>query len=70
MSLYLNPEERRKLFEQGAIKSEEPKKMGRPRVLSSFGDKPVCKARGCFNYVENKGDAYCQKCSERTQIKP
>lgn len=62
MRLALTPEERRKLIVQGSMAAAP---IGRPRKSSFSDEKPVCKAKGCFNYVEHNGDALCRQCEER-----
>lgn len=66
MKLALTAEERQRLVTQGVIQQPATERIGRPRKASFADEKPVCKARGCFNYVEHKEDSYCPRCEARS----
>lgn len=66
--LAITYEERQRLITQGVIQQapdRDAPRVGRPRKSSFADEKPVCKARGCFNYVEHRGDALCPACQRK-----
>ncbi len=69
MKLAFTMEERQRLLAQGVIRESVERPPGRPRKSSFADEKPVCKARGCFNYVEHRDDACCRQCDARTTLR-
>lgn len=66
--LALTPEERQRLYARGVLREPDVTRVGRPKRVR-MSDPPVCRARGCFNFVSGDGP-YCAACNERSAFKP